>query len=80
MSRDKRVSFSGERLVELTRVQPFEAELIAARLRSQGIDAVVGADSVYESVNFSEGVSILIPEHRVEEALAILQDDPTPDR
>ena len=75
MSRDEDTFDPDARLIELTRVQPFEAEVIAARLRSQGIDAVLGSDSVYESISFSEGVSILVPSDRVEEALSILHDE-----
>ena len=47
-------------LVELTRVQPFEAEVIAARLRGSGIEATLGVGSVYESVNFAEGVPVFV--------------------
>ncbi|HXW35721.1 MAG TPA: hypothetical protein VEJ87_14170, partial [Acidimicrobiales bacterium] len=50
-------------VVELTRVQPFEAEVIAARLRASGIEATVGTDSVYESVSFADGVPVFIGAH-----------------
>src|SRR5262249_39369505 len=43
----------GAGIVELTRVQPIEAEVIAARLRAAGIPATVPADSVYPSLTFA---------------------------
>jgi len=61
-----------EPLVELTRVQPFEADVIAARLRASGIEAIVGADSVYESLSFAEGVPVLVAADEVARALALL--------
>ncbi len=69
--------------VELTRVQPFEAEVIAARLRASGIEAALGVDSVYESVSFAEGVPVFVPAEQVAEAMALLarergSDEPPP--
>jgi hypothetical protein len=58
--------------IELTRVQPFEAEVIAARLRASGIEATVGADSVYESVSFTEGVPVLVSADDASRALTLL--------
>jgi Putative prokaryotic signal transducing protein len=63
------------RLVELTRVQPVEAEIIAARLRAAGIDATLVSGSVYESISFADGVPILVPEDEVAAASAILSSD-----
>jgi hypothetical protein len=63
---------TGTGFVELTRVQPFEAEVIAARLRDSGIEATVGADSPYESVSFAEGVPVFVPAHEIERAQAVL--------
>jgi hypothetical protein len=60
-------------LIELTRVQPFEADVIAARLRASGIDATVGADSIYESVSFAEGVPVLVSADDAPRALALLE-------
>ena len=62
-------------LVEVTRVQPFEAEVIAARLRASGIEATVGADSPYESVSFAEGIAVLVSADDVQRAKAILESD-----
>jgi hypothetical protein len=66
-------------IVELTRVQPFEAEVIAARLRDSGIEATVGGDSVYESVNFSDGVPVFVSADDVQRARALLDGDDQPD-
>jgi hypothetical protein len=66
-------------LVELTRVQPFEAEVIAARLRSAGIRATVGADSVYPSVTFADGVPVYVAAHDAPTARALLEAPDQPD-
>jgi 2-keto-3-deoxy-6-phosphogluconate aldolase len=60
-------------LIELTRVQPFEAEVIAERLRASGIEATIGAGSVYESVSFAEGVPVLVSAKDAPRALALLE-------
>jgi hypothetical protein len=62
-------------LVEVTRVQPFEAEVIAARLRDSGIEATVGADSPYESVSFAEGVPVFVSANDLRRARAMLDGD-----
>jgi hypothetical protein len=41
MSRNKNNPSSEVRLVELTRVQPFEAEVLTARLRAEAIAATL---------------------------------------
>lgn len=61
-------------VVELTRVQPIEAEVIAARLRSEGIPATVGADSVYPSLTFAGGVPVLVPASDAPRAKALLAE------
>jgi hypothetical protein len=61
--------------VELTRVQPFEAEVIAARLRSSGIAATVGADSVYPSLTFADGVPVFVSAEDAPRARALLEED-----
>jgi hypothetical protein len=66
------------RLVELMRVQPFEAEVIAARLRAWGIAATVGADSVYPSVSFADGVPVFVTSDDAPRALALLEDNDEP--
>ncbi len=65
--------------VELMRVQPFEAEVIAARLRGSGIPATVGADSVYPSVSFADGVSVFVSSDDAPRALALLDQPGDPD-
>ncbi len=78
MSSESRPAKS-RRLVELTRVQPFEAEVIAARLRASGVEATVGVDSVYESVSFAEGVPVFVAADDAQRALAILDEEGQPD-
>jgi hypothetical protein len=63
-----------DRVVELTRVQPIEAEVIAARLRASGIPATVGADSVYPSLTFADGVPVFVPLSDAPRARAVLED------
>jgi hypothetical protein len=60
-------------VVELTRVQPIEAEIIVARLRSFGIAATVGADSVYPSVTIADGVPVFVSASDVPRALDLLE-------
>jgi signal recognition particle subunit SEC65 len=66
-------------IVELMRVQPIEAEVIAARLRAAGIEATVGADSVYPSVTFADGVAVYVSEDDAPGARAVLEDQGQPD-
>ncbi len=73
---DSRPDVHGGALVEVTRVQPFEAEVIAARLRASGIDAIVGPGSPYESLGFVNGVPIFVPADDAPRARALLQGDP----
>src|SRR5262249_54445082 len=61
-------------IVELTRVQPIEAEVIAARLRAAGIPATVPADSVYPSLTFANGVPVYVPAQDAARAEALLQE------
>ncbi|HET6965820.1 MAG TPA: DUF2007 domain-containing protein [Acidimicrobiales bacterium] len=62
-------------MVELTRVQPIEAEVIVARLRAWGIPAVMGADSVYPSLTVAYGVPVFVPAEDASRAKALLADD-----
>jgi hypothetical protein len=70
---DKHAEPGRNRIVELTRVQPFEAEVIAAKLREAGITATLGPRSAYESLSFADGVPILVPEEDASRALALLK-------
>ena len=80
MSDDSRPSeCHHEQLVELTRVQPFEAEVIAARLRASGIQATLGSGSVYESISFAAGVPVFVPAEDVSRASALLDRHGEPD-
>jgi hypothetical protein len=65
----------GERRVELVRLQPIEAEVVAARLRAARFDVALGPTPVYESVGFTEGVPVLVFESDVEAASALLSAD-----
>jgi hypothetical protein len=62
-------------LVEVTRVQPFEAEVIAARLRASGVEATLGSGSVYESVSFAAGVPVFVAAEDASRARAVLETD-----
>jgi hypothetical protein len=77
-SEDRHPEVDHNELVEVTRVQPFEAEVIAARLRSSGIPAIVGADSVYPSVSFADGVPVYVSADDAPQALALLEDSDEP--
>jgi hypothetical protein len=68
MARDDRPA-----VVELTRVPRFEAQVIAARLRASGIEATVGADLIYDSINFAEGVAVYVAADDAERARELLE-------
>ena len=67
-------------LVELTRVQPIEAEMIVARLRASGVRAILGADSVYPSVTIADGVPVFVLADDAPRALALLREQDPPDQ
>ncbi len=69
---------SGHGVVELTRVQPIEAEVLVARLRAAGIPAIVGADSVYPSLTVAAGLPVFVPAEDAPRAKALLDDGKTP--
>jgi hypothetical protein len=73
MASSDSLEYQDNDLVELTRVQPFEAEVIAARLRAAGIEVTLGAGSVYESVSFADGVPVYVAGNEEPQALALLQ-------
>jgi hypothetical protein len=76
MDRNSRNSKThGKDIVELTRVQPIEAEVIVARLRASGIAATAGADSVYPSVTVADGVPVFVSAEDAPRALALLEGD-----
>ena len=64
-----------EGVVELVRVQPIEAEVIVARLRASDIPAIAGADSVYPSLSFADGVPVFVPVEDAPRARALLQGE-----
>ena len=61
-------------IVELTRVQPFEAQVILAKLLASGIDASLGADSPYDSVTYADGVSVFVSAADAPRAQVVLED------
>ena len=63
---------SHDDVVELTRLQPIEAEVVVAHLRSLGIAAIAGADSVYPSMTVTDGVPIFVSAKDVPQALKVL--------
>lgn len=73
MSSDERSDDSHE-LFELTRVQPFEAEVIVARLKDSGIEATLGSGSIYESVSFADGVHVWVHPQDAARATALLEE------
>jgi hypothetical protein len=75
MENDNRHSNAhGSRVVELTRVQPIEAEVIVARLRASGIPATAETDSMYPSVTVADGVPVFVPEEDAPLAAALLKE------
>jgi hypothetical protein len=64
----------GGDVVELTRVQPFEAQVILAKLHASGIDASLGADSPYDSITYADGVSVFVSAADAPRAQAVLED------
>ncbi len=78
METDDASELSGHRVVELTRVQPIEAEVLVARLRAAGIPAIVGADSVYPSLTVANGLPVFVPAEDAPRAKALLDDGKTP--
>ena len=53
--------------------------MIAARLRTSGIEATLGAGSVYESVSFADGVPVFVPADDASRAMALLEGNGGPD-
>ncbi|HEX6392766.1 MAG TPA: hypothetical protein VFZ97_04955 [Acidimicrobiales bacterium] len=66
-------------IVELTRVQPIEAEVIVARLRASGIEATLGAESVYPSLTVADGVPVFVSARDKVRALAVLEGRDPPE-
>jgi hypothetical protein len=73
-SDDRHSNVHGKRLVELTRVQPIEAEVIVARLRASGIPATASTDPIYPSLSVADGVPVFVPEEDVPQAAALLKE------
>ena len=76
MAARKEKSHESTAAVELTRVQPFEADVIVARLRASGIEASSGPTSPYASFSFADGVPVLVPAGELSRARALLKENP----
>jgi hypothetical protein len=61
-------------VIEITRVQPIEAEVIVARLRAADIPAISGADSIYPSLTIAFGVPVFVPAEDAERARSVIDD------
>jgi hypothetical protein len=64
----------GDDWVEVARLQPIEARVVAARLRASGIHVLLGPDSPYESLTVTEGMPILVPTKDAALAKELMQD------
>jgi hypothetical protein len=50
-----------DKVVELTTVQPFEAQVIVAKLKASGIEASLSPDaSPYDSISQADGVTVYV--------------------
>jgi hypothetical protein len=71
--------YPNRRFVELVRVSALEANMIVNRLRAEGAGtANLGAEPIYRSLAFTEGVPILIAEDELalaNEILAALDEE-----
>jgi hypothetical protein len=62
-------------VVELTRVQPFEAQVIVAKLHASGIEASLSADAFpYDSISQADGVSVYVATADAPRARALLEE------
>lgn len=69
----KHGSGHSEGIVELTTVPPIEAEVIAARLRGDGIAVSVGPGSPYASIAVADGVPVFVSAADAARARALLK-------
>ena len=62
-------------VVELTRVQPFEAQVVVAKLRASGIEASLSPDAFpYGSISQADGVSVFVAAADEARARALLEE------
>jgi hypothetical protein len=65
----------GKGVVELTRVQPFEAQVIVAKLQAAGIQASLSPDAFpYDSITQADGVSVFVSNADAAQARALLEE------
>lgn len=68
------------RIVELVRVPALEARMLVNRLRAEGAaSADVGAEPIYGSFDFAEGIPVFVAEDELALARQILSEDPVDD-
>jgi hypothetical protein len=61
--------------VELTTVQPFEAQVIVAKLKASGIPSSTSPDAFpYDSISQADGVSIYVAAADASRARALLDE------
>ena len=66
---------SDEDIVELTAVQPFEAQVIVAKLRASGIEASLSPDAFpYDSISQADGVSVYVAAKDAPRAKELLEE------
>jgi hypothetical protein len=66
---------SDDDVVELTTVQPFEAQVIVAKLRASGIEASLSPDaSPYDSISQADGVSVYVSAAELDRAREIVEE------
>ena len=63
-------------VVELTTVQPFEAQVIVAKLRASGIEASLSPDAFpYDSISQADGVSVYVSAADAPRARELLEEE-----
>jgi hypothetical protein len=60
--------------VEVARLPPIEAQVVAAKLRASGIHVLLGPDSPYESISVAEGMAVMVPARDAALAKELLGD------
>ena len=67
---------SDDEVVELTTVQPFEAQVIVAKLRASGIEASLSPDAFpYDSISQADGVSVYVSAADAPRARELLEEE-----
>jgi hypothetical protein len=62
-------------VVELTTVQPFEAQVMVAKLKASGIPASLSPDAFpYDSISQADGVTVYVPAVDADRAREVLDE------